>query len=256
MWFLRFRVSLIYFSSIDILLWTGFADIVACFECGIIHRRWLKNDDPVKTHFMLQPECPYINELMREGIQSYEQLSRFEHESCEEVSQLFLFQALNQLTRYRGKQTKIHERIEKLQTWLFINTFFAQCIYLTYLTGLYIIWKNVKLPPHKVSLSIQYRFSKCWRAIRGQVWLGHFWNTSFELSNIKWLRFVTVIPFFVIPVNLCQESYWSKLSISNSWINFFYIYSRFPVNHKLKKKRTFTYVYISRKQNVLTITFI
>ncbi|CAC5399286.1 BIRC7_8 [Mytilus coruscus] len=62
----------------------GFADIVACFECGIIHRRWQKDDDPVKKHILLQPECPYINDLMEEGIQSCEQLSRFGNDSCEE----------------------------------------------------------------------------------------------------------------------------------------------------------------------------
>ncbi|VDI51529.1 Hypothetical predicted protein [Mytilus galloprovincialis] len=60
----------------------GFADIVACFECGIIHRRWQKDDDPVKTHIMLQPECPYIMDLIEEGIQSCEQLQRYG--SCSE----------------------------------------------------------------------------------------------------------------------------------------------------------------------------
>ncbi|XP_063437133.1 death-associated inhibitor of apoptosis 2-like [Mytilus trossulus] len=60
----------------------GFADIVACFECGIVHRRWQKDDDPVKIHIMLQPECPYIMNLAGEGIRSCEQLQTFE--SCGE----------------------------------------------------------------------------------------------------------------------------------------------------------------------------
>ncbi|CAC5362544.1 BIRC7_8 [Mytilus coruscus] len=62
----------------------GFADIVACFECGIIYRRWQKDDDPVKKHILLQPECPYIMGLIDEGIQSCEHLQRFGSNSCGE----------------------------------------------------------------------------------------------------------------------------------------------------------------------------
>lgn len=68
-------------------MYTGFGDIVACFECGIIHRRWQRDDDPVKTHIMLQPDCPYIMDLIEEGIQSCEQFQRFG--SCSKVSYKF-----------------------------------------------------------------------------------------------------------------------------------------------------------------------
>ncbi|CAC5362542.1 BIRC7_8 [Mytilus coruscus] len=62
----------------------GFADIVACFECGLVHRRWKKDDDPVKTHNLLQPDCPYIMDLIADGIQSCVDLQSFESNSCEE----------------------------------------------------------------------------------------------------------------------------------------------------------------------------
>lgn len=62
----------------------GFADIVACFECGLVHRRWKKDDDPVKTHHLLQPDCPYIMDLIADGIQSCVDLQSFESNSCEE----------------------------------------------------------------------------------------------------------------------------------------------------------------------------
>ncbi|XP_071140943.1 baculoviral IAP repeat-containing protein 7-B-like [Mytilus edulis] len=62
----------------------GFADIVACFECGLVHRQWQKDDDPVKIHIQLQPDCPYIMDLVAEGIQSCEDLQSFESNNCEE----------------------------------------------------------------------------------------------------------------------------------------------------------------------------
>ncbi|XP_052096554.1 baculoviral IAP repeat-containing protein 2-like [Mytilus californianus] len=62
----------------------GFADIVACFECGLVHRRWQKDDDPVKTHNLLQPDCPYIIDLIADGIQSCVDLHKFESNSCEQ----------------------------------------------------------------------------------------------------------------------------------------------------------------------------
>lgn len=62
----------------------GFADIVACFDCGLVYRRWQKDDDPVKKHMQLQPDCPFIADLRSEGIQSFEDLHKFESSSCEE----------------------------------------------------------------------------------------------------------------------------------------------------------------------------
>lgn len=62
----------------------GFADIVACFDCGLVYRRWQKDDDPLKKHIQLQPDCPFIADLRSEGIQSCEDLHRFDNSSCEE----------------------------------------------------------------------------------------------------------------------------------------------------------------------------
>lgn len=52
----------------------GFADIVACFHCGLTHKNWQKDDDPIKMHMQLNPDCYYITELRNEGILSCENL--------------------------------------------------------------------------------------------------------------------------------------------------------------------------------------
>lgn len=58
---------------------------MACFECGLVHRRWQKGDDPVKKHMQLQPDCPYIIKLIEDGIQSCVDLQSYESNICEEV---------------------------------------------------------------------------------------------------------------------------------------------------------------------------
>lgn len=48
----------------------GFADIVACFQCGFVHRKWQHGDDPIKIHIQMNPDCYNITELRNEGILS------------------------------------------------------------------------------------------------------------------------------------------------------------------------------------------
>lgn len=52
----------------------GFADIVACFQCGLTHKQFKKDDDPIIIHIQLKPDCPYITELINEGIRSCKDL--------------------------------------------------------------------------------------------------------------------------------------------------------------------------------------
>ncbi|XP_063403445.1 baculoviral IAP repeat-containing protein 2-like [Mytilus trossulus] len=52
----------------------GFSDIVACFHCGIVHKNWKRDDDPIMIHFQLQPDCHYIIELRLKGITSCKNL--------------------------------------------------------------------------------------------------------------------------------------------------------------------------------------
>ncbi|CAG2195544.1 unnamed protein product [Mytilus edulis] len=74
----------IWMFAIAGFFYKGFADIVACFECGLVHRRWKKDDDPVKTHIHLQPDCPCVMDLISDGVQSSVDLQNFELNSCEE----------------------------------------------------------------------------------------------------------------------------------------------------------------------------
>lgn len=48
----------------------GFADIVACFQCGFVHRKWQHGDDPIKIHMQMNPDCYHITELRNKGILS------------------------------------------------------------------------------------------------------------------------------------------------------------------------------------------
>ncbi|XP_076076687.1 baculoviral IAP repeat-containing protein 7-B-like [Mytilus galloprovincialis] len=52
----------------------GFSDIVACFFCGLVHKNWKKDDDPIIIHFQLQPDCHFIIELRNKGIISCKNL--------------------------------------------------------------------------------------------------------------------------------------------------------------------------------------
>ncbi|CAG2210706.1 unnamed protein product [Mytilus edulis] len=52
----------------------GFSDIVACFHCGLVHKNWNRDDDPIVLHFQLQPDCHYIIELRHKGIISCKNL--------------------------------------------------------------------------------------------------------------------------------------------------------------------------------------
>lgn len=52
----------------------GFSDIVACFHCGLVHKNWKRDDDPIVIHFQLQPDCHFIIELRKKGIISCENL--------------------------------------------------------------------------------------------------------------------------------------------------------------------------------------
>ncbi|XP_063437141.1 baculoviral IAP repeat-containing protein 3-like isoform X2 [Mytilus trossulus] len=87
----------------------GFADIVACFECGIIHRGWQQDDDPVKTHMMLQPECPFIMNLLEQGIQSSEHLQGFG--SCDEMLRK------EQITLHLRIHIRVHQSHHRIQDY-------------------------------------------------------------------------------------------------------------------------------------------
>lgn len=52
----------------------GFADIVACFHCGLTHKTFQQDDDPIIIHIKLKPQCPYITGLRNEGILSCKDL--------------------------------------------------------------------------------------------------------------------------------------------------------------------------------------
>ena len=52
----------------------GFADMVACFQCGLTHKTFHQDDDPIIIHIKLKPQCPYITGLRNEGILSCKDL--------------------------------------------------------------------------------------------------------------------------------------------------------------------------------------
>ena len=43
--------------------YTGINDHVKCFACDLSLKSWLPNDDPVKEHIKIQPNCTYISSL-------------------------------------------------------------------------------------------------------------------------------------------------------------------------------------------------
>ncbi|VDI68369.1 Hypothetical predicted protein [Mytilus galloprovincialis] len=52
----------------------GFSDIVACFYCGLVHKNWKRDDDPIVIHFQLQADCHFVIELRNKGILSCKNL--------------------------------------------------------------------------------------------------------------------------------------------------------------------------------------
>jgi hypothetical protein len=63
-----------YISFGRIFLLSGFADMVACFQCGLTHKTFHQDDDPIIIHIKLKPQCPYITGLRNEGILSCKDL--------------------------------------------------------------------------------------------------------------------------------------------------------------------------------------